>query len=84
MTNSAIVDRERNEVFEGLLDAICTTAIAIYDLRREGGNSDFGSVYVVEPKLHGPEEAAFSDEVFKLVEEIFGASAIHGKARHHG
>ncbi len=72
MTNPAILDREGNEVFEGLLDAMCTTAIAIHDLRREGGNSDFGSVYVVKPKLHGPEEVAFSDEVFTLVEEILG------------
>ncbi len=72
MTNPAILDGEGNEVFEGLLDAMCTTAIAIHDLKREGGNSDHGSVYVVKPKLHGPEEVAFSDEVFTLVEEILG------------
>ncbi len=70
MTNPAILDRDGNEIFEGLMDAMLTTLIAIHDLNREGGNSVHGSVYVVKPKMHGPEEVAFADEIFDRVEEI--------------
>ncbi|MEX0320421.1 MAG: malate synthase G [Ruegeria sp.] len=72
MTNPAVLDGEGNEIGEGLLDALCTTMIAMHDLRREGGNSDHGSVYVVKPKMHGPEEVAFSGEIFDMVEDILG------------
>jgi malate synthase len=72
MTNSAILDRDGNEIFEGLLDAMCTTTIAIHDLKRDSGNSVHGSVYVVKPKMHGPEEVAFSNEIFDHVEEVLG------------
>ncbi|MEX0364677.1 MAG: malate synthase G [Ruegeria sp.] len=72
MTNPAVLDGEGNEIGEGLLDALCTTMIAMHDLQREGGNSDHGSVYVVKPKMHGPEEVAFSVEIFDMVEDILG------------
>lgn len=72
MTNPAVLDRDGNEVFEGMLDAMCTTVIAIHDLKRDSGNSLHGSVYVVKPKMHGPEEVAFADEMFTHVEEVLG------------
>ncbi|MBT8456183.1 MAG: malate synthase G [Alphaproteobacteria bacterium] len=72
MTNPAIHDRDGAEVFEGLMDAMITTLIAMHDLGREGGNSVTGSVYVVKPKMHGPEEVAFADEIFSHVEKVLG------------
>ncbi len=72
MTNPAVLDGEGNEIGEGLMDALCTTLIAMHDLKREGGNSVAGSVYVVKPKMHGPEEVAFSVEIFDMVEDILG------------
>lgn len=72
MTNSAILDRDGNEVFEGLMDAMITTLIAMHDLQRESGNSVTGSVYVVKPKMHGPAEVAFADSTFTHVEKILG------------
>ncbi len=72
MTNPAILDSDGNEVFEGLMDAMITTTIAIHDLKGSGSfrNSVTGSVYVVKPKMHGPDEVAFADEIFTRVEEI--------------
>ncbi|MEM9342553.1 MAG: malate synthase G [Pseudomonadota bacterium] len=72
MTNPAILDAGGNEVFEGLMDAMITTLIARHDLAREGGNSVAGSVYVVKPKMHGPDEVAFADEIFTHVERALG------------
>ena len=72
MTNPAITDRDGHEIGEGLLDAMCTTMIAMHDLNRAGGNSLHGSVYVVKPKMHGPAEVAFADEIFTMVESILG------------
>jgi len=72
MTNPAILDRDGNEAFEGLMDAAITTLIALHDLSRDGGNSVTGSVYVVKPKMHGPEEVAFADRTFTLVERFLG------------
>ncbi|MGB5559615.1 MAG: malate synthase G, partial [Paracoccaceae bacterium] len=72
MTNPAILDRDGHEVFEGLMDALCTTLIAIHDLKRDSGNSVHGSVYVVKPKLHGPDEVTFTDEIFNVVEDVLG------------
>ena len=72
MTNPAILDRDGNEVFEGLMDAMVTTLIAMHDLKRAGGNSLKGSVYVVKPKMHGPEEVAFADRTFTHVEKVLG------------
>ena len=72
MTNPAILDKDGLEVGEGLMDAICTSMIAIHDLKRESGNSVQGSVYVVKPKMHGPEEVAFTNEIFNHVEQVLG------------
>ncbi|WP_170422629.1 malate synthase G [Ruegeria arenilitoris] len=72
MTNPAVLDADGNEIGEGLMDALCTTLIAMHDLQRAGGNSVTGSVYVVKPKMHGPAEVAFSVEIFDMVEDILG------------
>jgi malate synthase len=72
MTNPAVLDREGGEIGEGLLDALCTSLIAMHDLQREGGNSLHGSVYIVKPKMHGPAEVAFSNQIFAKVESILG------------
>jgi len=75
MTNPAILDRDGAEVGEGMMDAMITTLIAMHDLKREGGNSVHGSVYVVKPKMHGPEEVAFADEIFSHVERVLSLPA---------
>jgi malate synthase len=76
MTNPAILDRDGNEAFEGLMDAMITTTIAIHDLKRAAqtgtGNSLHGSVYVVKPKMHGPDEVAFAVRTFDMVEDALG------------
>ena len=72
MTNPAVLDSEGREIGEGLLDALITTLIAIHDLNRAGGNSQCGSIYVVKPKMHGPDEVAFADQLFTQVEAILG------------
>ena len=74
MTNPAILDRNGGEVFEGLMDAMVTTLIAMHDLKKQKGlrNSAHGSVYVVKPKMHGPEEVAFANDIFAKVEDVLG------------
>ncbi|PRX37926.1 malate synthase [Meinhardsimonia xiamenensis] len=74
MTNPAILTRDGEEIFEGLMDAMFTTLIAIHDLKGNGAfrNSAAGSIYVVKPKMHGPAEVAFADEVFSHVERALG------------
>ena len=72
MTNPAILDADGNECFEGLMDALVTVMIAGHDLQQMGGNSVHGSVYVVKPKMHGPEEVAFTVRIFDMVEDILG------------
>ncbi|WP_299597594.1 malate synthase G [uncultured Tateyamaria sp.] len=77
MTNPAIHDRDGNEVGEGLMDAMITSLIAMHDLKKTEGlrNSVCGSVYVVKPKMHGPVEVAFADEIFTRVEKVLGLPA---------
>ncbi len=74
MTNPAILDRDGGEAFEGLMDAMIGTVIAMHDLKKAQGprNSTQGSVYVVKPKMHGPEEVAFTTEIFDRVEAVLG------------
>lgn len=74
MTNPAILLPDGSEVPEGLMDAMVTVAIALHDLKKTEGmrNSVMGSVYVVKPKMHGPEEVAFADAVMARVEDILG------------
>jgi malate synthase len=74
MTNPAILDREGNEIPEGIMDAMITALIALYDIGPGGRrkNSRTGSMYVVKPKMHGPEEVGFAVEVFSHVEDALG------------
>ena len=74
MTNPAILDRDGAEVPEGILDAMITAAIALHDIGPNGhrANSRAGSMYVVKPKMHGPEEVAFACEIFSRVEDALG------------
>ena len=68
MTNSSIILKDGNEIPEGIMDAFITTAAALHDLKRKK-NSRSGSIYIVKPKMHGPEETAFTDLIFTKVEE---------------
>ncbi|QPC89841.1 malate synthase G [Mesorhizobium sp. INR15] len=74
MTNPAILDRDGNEVPEGIMDAALTALIALHDVGAKGrrANSRAGSMYVVKPKMHGPEEVAFAVEIFDRVEALLG------------
>ncbi len=74
MTNPAITDKDGNEVPEGIMDAAITALIALHDIGPNGRrkNSRAGSMYVVKPKMHGPEEVAFACEIFSAVEKLIG------------
>ena len=74
MTNPAILDEQGNEMPEGIMDGLFTSLIALHNLNgnTSRGNSRTGSVYIVKPKMHGPEEAAFANELFERVEDVLG------------
>jgi len=74
MTNPAILDQEGKEVFEGIMDAMFTIAIAKHDLLNTGSavNSKTKSIYIVKPKMHGPEEVKFTCDLFAAVESALG------------
>ena len=71
MTNNVIVDEQGNEVPEGIVDAVVTSLISTIDLKGDlaGKNSREGSIYIVKPKMHGPEEVAFANTLFSRVEQ---------------
>ena len=74
MTNPAIIDKDGYEIPEGIMDAMMTAVIALHDIGPNGrrANSAAGSMYVVKPKMHGPEEVAFAVEIFGRVETALG------------
>ena len=71
MKNSSILLKDGSEVPEGIMDAFITTAAALHDLKKKK-NSRTGSIYIVKPKMHGPDECAFTDLLFTKVEEVLG------------
>ena len=72
MTNDAILDQSGQEIPEGILDAVITSLIASHDVRKNNrlSNSDQGAIYIVKPKMHGPEEVAFANTLFERVEDM--------------
>ena len=71
MTNPSIVLKDGSEIPEGIMDAFFSTLCALHDFKNKK-NSRTGSVYIVKPKMHGPEEVSFTDEIFENVEKVLG------------
>ena len=71
MTNSAITLKDGSEIPEGIMDAFITSAACLHDIKKKG-NSRSGSIYIVKPKMHGPDETSFTDLIFTKVEEVLG------------
>ncbi|RMN99333.1 Malate synthase G [Pseudomonas cannabina] len=69
MTHPAVVDQDDNPIPEGILDGVVTSLIGLHDLSRRG-NSRAGSIYIVKPKMHGPAEVAFADQLFSRIEDL--------------
>ena len=82
MTNPAILDDRGDEIPEGIMDALMTGLLALHDFNKQDAttkNSKAGSVYIVKPKMHGPEEVAFADTLFGAVEDALGLPALSMK-----
>tara|TARA_B100000497_G_scaffold11005_1_gene12415 strand:+ start:603 stop:2765 length:2163 start_codon:yes stop_codon:yes gene_type:complete len=74
MTNPAILCPDGSEIPEGIMDGVITSLISLHDIKRQSGlsNSSAGSIYIVKPKMHGPDEAAFTNDLFDAVEDMLG------------
>ena len=74
MTNPAILCPDGSEIPEGIMDGVITSLISLHDIKRQSGlsNSTAGSIYIVKPKMHGPDEAAFTNDLFNAVEDMLG------------
>jgi len=73
MTNEAIIDKDGFEIPEGILDGVITSLISLHDVKGNGqfSNTTTGSIYIVKPKMHGPEEVTFSDDLFNAIEDAY-------------